>query len=52
MEKNVGGIDRKIRFLTGALLLLGGLLLPVDMPWRATMLVLAIIALATAFFSL
>lgn len=52
MEKNVGGIDRKIRYLVGAILLAGGLLAPLDMPWRAGMIVLAAIAFITAFTGL
>jgi len=52
MEKNVGGIDRNIRFILGAALLVGGVLAPLDLYWRVGFLAVALIALTTAFTGL
>ncbi len=52
MEKNVGGIDRKIRFALGTILLLAGVLAPLDPAWRGGLLVVAAIALVTAYTGL
>ncbi|WP_459943954.1 YgaP family membrane protein [Desulfocastanea catecholica] len=48
MKKNVGGIDRQLRFFFGAFLLLMVILAPLDPIWRIVMLVMAIIAFFTA----
>lgn len=48
MKKNVGGIDRQLRFFAGAFLLLMAIFAPLDPIWRIVMLVLAIIAFFTA----
>jgi len=48
MEKNVGGIDRQLRFFFGAFFLLAAILAPLDPIWRIVMLVMAIIAFFTA----
>lgn len=45
---NVGGIDRTARIILGSVLLLAGILAPLDMLWRIVILVLAAIALVTA----
>ncbi len=52
MEKNVGGIDQKIRLILGAALLVGGVLAPLDLYWRIGVLAVAVIALTTAFTGL
>jgi hypothetical protein len=49
MKSNVGGIDRTLRIIVGIVLLLVGLLAPLDMTWRIVALVVAAIALVTAF---
>ncbi len=49
MKSNVGGIDRTLRIVVGIVLLLVGLLAPLEMTWRIVALVVAAIALVTAF---
>jgi Inner membrane protein YgaP-like, transmembrane domain len=49
MKHNVGGIDRIGRIVIGAVLLAVGALAPVGMSWRIVALVIAAIALVTAF---
>lgn len=49
MKSNVGGIDRTLRIIVGIVLLLVGLLAPLEMTWRIVALVVAAIALVTAF---
>lgn len=49
MKCNVGGIDRNIRFVVGVVLLIVGLLAPMDMTWRIVAVVIGAIALITAF---
>ena len=51
MKKNVGGLDRQLRFFFGAFLLLMVILAPLDPIWRLVMLVMAIIAFFTAITS-
>lgn len=48
MKCNVGGIDRSIRVVLGIILLLVGLLVPMEMLWQVLVLVAAAIALITA----
>ncbi|MDP1681428.1 MAG: DUF2892 domain-containing protein [Burkholderiales bacterium] len=48
MKCNVGGIDRTGRIVLGIVLLLVGLVAPIDMAWRIVALVFAGIALVTA----
>lgn len=48
MKCNVGGIDRIGRIVLGIVLLLVGLVAPIDMTWRIVALVIAAIALVTA----
>lgn len=48
MKNNVGGMDRIGRFALGAVLLLVGLLVEMEMIWRIVVLVIAAIALLTA----
>ncbi len=48
MKPNVGGIDRNIRLLLGAILLVVGLAVPMSMTWKIVLLVIAATALATA----
>jgi len=48
MKCNVGGIDRIGRIILGIVLLLVGLVAPIDMTWRIVALVIAAIALVTA----
>lgn len=48
MKCNVGGIDRMGRTVLGVVLLLVGLVAPIDMTWRIVALVIAAVALATA----
>lgn len=48
MTKNVGGIDRQLRFFSGAFLLLIALFAPLDPIWRIVLLIMAIIAFFTA----
>jgi len=47
MKCNVGGIDRMGRTVLGVVLLLVGLVAPIDMTWRIVALVIAAVALAT-----
>ncbi len=49
MKSNVGGIDRTLRIIVGIVLLLVGLVAPLDMTWSIVALVVAAIALVTAF---
>lgn len=49
MKSNVGGIDRTLRIIVGIVLLLVGLAAPLEMTWRIVALVVAAIALVTAF---
>lgn len=48
MKCNVGGIDRIGRIVLGIVLLLVGLVAPIDMTWRIVALVIAAVALVTA----
>lgn len=48
MKRNVGGIDRTGRFIIGTVLLVVGLVAPVEIGWRIAALVVAAIALVTA----
>ncbi len=48
MKCNVGGMDRSGRIVLGVVLLLVGLLAPLELTWRIVVLVVAAIALATA----
>lgn len=48
MKCNVGGIDRTGRIVLGIVLLLVGLVAPIDMTWRIVALVIAAVALVTA----
>lgn len=48
MRCNVGGIDRTGRIVIGIVLIVVGLLAPVEMAWRVAALVIAAIALVTA----
>jgi disulfide bond formation protein DsbB len=48
MQCNVGGIDRIARIVLGIVLLLVGLLAPIETTWRIVALVVAAIALVTA----
>lgn len=48
MKCNVGGIDRTGRIVLGIVLLLVGLVAPIEMTWRIVALVIAAIALVTA----
>lgn len=49
MKCNVGGIDRTSRIVAGVVLLVVGVVAPVEMMWRVLALVIAAIALVTAF---
>lgn len=49
MKCNVGGIDRIGRIVVGIVLLIVGFAAPLALTWRAVVLVIAVIALATAF---
>jgi hypothetical protein len=49
MKRNVGGLDRTVRIVLGIVLLIVGLLAPIEMLWRVVALVIAAIALVTAF---
>ena len=48
MKPNVGGMDRTGRIVVGILLLIVGLVAPIEMTWRIVTLVVAAIALVTA----
>lgn len=48
MKCNVGGIDRTGRIVIGIVLLVVGLVAPIEMAWRVAALVIAAIALVTA----
>ncbi|BCB27485.1 hypothetical protein SKTS_23710 [Sulfurimicrobium lacus] len=48
MKCNVGGMDRTGRIVLGIVLLVVGLLAPIDTMWRIVALVIAAIALVTA----
>lgn len=48
MKCNVGGIDRTGRIVIGVVLLVVGLVAPIEMAWRIAALVIAATALATA----
>lgn len=48
MKHNVGGIDRIGRIVLGVVLLIVGLVAPLDMAWRIAALVVAAVALVTA----
>ncbi len=48
MKRNVGGMDRTLRFVVGVVLLIVGLAAPLEMTWRIVALVIAAIALVTA----
>jgi hypothetical protein len=52
MQKNVGGIDKNIRLLLGAILVLIGLFAPMDTGWRIGTMVVGGIALLTGFTGL
>jgi len=49
MNCNVGGIDRTVRIVAGIALLLVGLLVPMQTLWQAVVLLIAAVALITAF---
>ena len=49
MKSNVGGADRTVRIVVGIALLLVGLVAPLEMTWRIVAVVIAAIALVTAF---
>jgi membrane protein implicated in regulation of membrane protease activity len=49
MKCNVGGIDRTIRIVVGIALLIIGLVAPIGMTWQIIALVVAAVALVTAF---
>lgn len=48
MKCNVGGLDRTGRIVIGIVLLIVGLVAPIEMIWRIVALVVAAIALLTA----
>lgn len=48
MKCNVGGLDRTGRIVIGIVLLVVGLVAPIEMTWRVVALVVAAIALLTA----
>jgi len=48
MKCNVGGIDRTGRIVLGVVLLIVGLVAPIELTWRIVVLVVAGIALVTA----
>ncbi len=48
MKRNVGGIDRIARIVVGLVLLVVGLLAPIELIWRVAALVVAAVALITA----
>ncbi len=48
MKCNVGGIDRTGRIVLGVVLLIVGLVTPIELTWRIVALVVAGIALVTA----
>ena len=48
MKCNVGGIDRIGRIVVGIVLLVVGIVAPIEMTWRIVALVIAAIALLTA----
>lgn len=48
MKCNVGGMDRTGRIVLGIVLLVVGLLAPIEMMWRIVALVVAAVALVTA----
>ncbi len=47
MKCNVGGVDRTGRIVIGIVLLIVGLVAPIEMAWRVVALVVAAIALVT-----
>lgn len=49
MRQNVGGVDRTGRLIIGVILLLIGLFAPLAAVWKTIILVLAAVALVTAF---
>lgn len=49
MKCNVGGMDRNIRIVVGIALLLIGLIAPIGTTWQIIALVVAAVALVTAF---
>ena len=49
MKHNVGGIDRNGRILLGVVLLIVGIAAHIAIVWKAVVLILAAIALVTAF---
>lgn len=49
MKKNVGGIDKTLRIIIGIVLLGVGLLAPLGTAGRTVSLVIAAVALVTAF---
>jgi hypothetical protein len=49
MKHNVGGLDRNTRIVVGVILLIVGLATPIAMAWRIVSLVIAAVALVTAF---
>lgn len=48
MNCNVGGIDRTGRIILGIVLLIVGLVAPIEMTWRVAAYAIAAIALVTA----
>ena len=49
MVKNVGGIDKTVRIIIGIVLLIAGIFVQMGTGLRATSIVIAAIALGTAF---
>lgn len=52
MKKNVGGIDKQIRYVLGTIFLLTAFFAPLDPLWRGVALLLAVIAFVTAITGL
>ena len=52
MKKNVGGLDRQVRILLGAVLLLTGLFMPMGTGWQVAVLIVAAVAFITAITGL
>ncbi len=52
MKKNIGSVDRQIRYLFGAIFLLLGLFAPLDPVWKVAVLIIAAVAFITAITGL
>ncbi|MDW7771656.1 MAG: DUF2892 domain-containing protein [Desulfobulbaceae bacterium] len=52
MKKNVGGLDRNIRLLSGSILVLIGIFAPLGAVWQAGIILIGAIALITGFTGL